>query len=185
MPAKRRPPISVLDVLTIDGWDERQKEFRNLYQTDQIQTIGDISWMSFRRNRQAGHWMTISRENVWGMDLHEELFCQCHKRWRFHQELLFKIQCRWWEACYYTILIALKILISEKTLEQEKLRNERGKRRNGHTRTSLCRTSLYRIGLVGLPLFKGDEIHLRWGFTVKTTVILLKNVFEIIGLDQL
>ena len=34
------------------------------------------------------------------------------------------------------ILIILKILISEKTLEQEKLRNERGKRRNGHTRTS-------------------------------------------------
>ena len=32
-------------------------------------------------------------------------------------------------------LIALKILISEKTLEQEKLMNERGKRRNGHTRT--------------------------------------------------
>ena len=27
-------------------------------------------------------------------------------------------------------------MISEKTLEQEKLRNERGKRRNGHTRTS-------------------------------------------------
>ena len=40
-------------------------------------------------------------------DLHEELFCQCHKRWRFHQELLFKIQC-WCEACYYIILIALK-----------------------------------------------------------------------------
>ena len=117
-------------------------------------------------------------------DLHEELFCQCHKRWRLHQELLFKIQC-WCEACYYIILIALKILIWEKTLEQLKLRNERGKRRNGHTRISLRRTSLYRIGLVGLPLFKCDEIHLRWGFTVKTTVILLKNVFEIIGLDQL
>jgi len=40
---------------------------------------------------------------------------------------------------------------------------------------------LYRIGLVGLPLFKCDEIRLRWGFTVKTTVILLKNVFEIMG----
>ena len=91
----------------------------------------------------------------------------------------------WWEACYYIILIALKILIWEKTLEQLKLRNERGKRRNGHTRISLRRTSLYRIGLVGLPLFKCDEIRLRWGFTVKTTVILLKNVFEIIGLDQL
>ena len=63
MPAKRRLPISVLGVLTIDGWNQRQKEFRNLYQT---QTIGDISWMSFRRNRQAGHRMTISRENVWG-----------------------------------------------------------------------------------------------------------------------
>ena len=36
----------------------------------------------------------------------------------------------------FHILIALKILISEKTLKQEKLRNERGKRRNGHTRTS-------------------------------------------------
>ena len=83
------------------------------------------------------------------------------------------------------ILIALKILTSEKTFEQEKLRNERGKRRNGHTGTSLRRTSLYRIGLVGLPLFKCDEIRLRWGFTVKTTVILLKNVCEIIGLDQL
>ena len=56
------PPVSVLGVLTIDGWDQRQKEFRNLYQT---QTIGDISWMSFRRNQQAGHRMTISRENVW------------------------------------------------------------------------------------------------------------------------
>ena len=55
MPAKRRPPISVLGVLTKDGWDHRQKESRNLYQT---QTIGDIiSWMSFRRNRQAGHQM--------------------------------------------------------------------------------------------------------------------------------
>ena len=32
------------------------------------------------------------------------------------------------------ILIALKILISEKTSEQEKLMNERGMRRNGHTR---------------------------------------------------
>ena len=63
MPAKRRLPISVLGVLTIDGWNQRQKEFRNLYQT---QTIGDISWMSFRQNRQAGHRMTISRENVWG-----------------------------------------------------------------------------------------------------------------------
>ena len=62
MPAKSRPPISVLGVLTIDGWDQRQKEFRNLYQT---QTIGDISWMSFRRNRQAGHRMTISLENDW------------------------------------------------------------------------------------------------------------------------
>ena len=29
-----------------------------------------------------------------------------------------------------------KILISEKTSEQEKLRNERGKTRNGHTRTT-------------------------------------------------
>ena len=37
MPAKRIPPISVLGVLTINGWDERQKEFGNLYQT---QTIG-------------------------------------------------------------------------------------------------------------------------------------------------
>ena len=63
MPAKRRPPISVLGVLTKDGWDHRQKESRNLYQT---QTIGDISWMSFRRNRQAGHRMTISLENDWG-----------------------------------------------------------------------------------------------------------------------
>ena len=51
----------VLGVLTIDGWDQRKKEFRNLYQT---QTIVDISWMSLRRNRQAGHRMTISRENV-------------------------------------------------------------------------------------------------------------------------
>ena len=63
MPAKRRPPISVLGVLTIDGWDQRKKEFRNLYQT---QTIVDIPWISLRRNRQAGHRMTISRENVWG-----------------------------------------------------------------------------------------------------------------------
>ena len=33
------------------------------------------------------------------------------------------------------ILIILKLLISEKTFEQEKLMNERGKRRNRHTRT--------------------------------------------------
>ena len=39
-------------------------------------------------------------------------------------------------------------------------------------------TSSCCIGLVGLPFFKFDEIRLRWVFTVKTTVILLKNVFE-------
>ena len=184
MPAKRRPPISVLGVLTIDGWDQRQKEFRSLlYQT---QTIGDISLMSFRRNRQEGHQMTISRENVWGTCMRNysvsvindgdsiKSFCS---KYNVDEKHVIKL--------YYIILIALKILIWEKTLEQLKLRNERGKKRNGHTRISLRRTSLYRIGLVGLPLFKCDEIHLRWGFTVKTTVILLKNVFEIIGLDQL
>jgi len=61
MPAKRRPPVSVLGVLTTDGWDPREKEFNNLYQT---QTIRDISWMSIRRNRQAGPRMTIPQENV-------------------------------------------------------------------------------------------------------------------------
>ena len=54
-------PISVLGVLTIDGSDQKRREFRNLCQT---KTILDISWMSIKRNRQAGHQMTISRENV-------------------------------------------------------------------------------------------------------------------------
>ena len=56
--AYRRPPISVLAVLTIAGWDQRQKEFRNLYQA---QTIGDISWMPIRRNRHARHRMTPAK----------------------------------------------------------------------------------------------------------------------------
>ena len=58
--------------------------------------------------------------------------------------------------------------------------------KNGGNKTRFARrTSLYRIGLVGLLLFKCDEIRLHCGFTVKTTVILQKNVFEfIIGLDQ-
>ena len=43
------------------------------------------------------------------------------------------------------ILIALNILISEKTFEQEKLRNERGKRRDGHTRTSNGTASVLRV----------------------------------------
>ena len=43
------------------------------------------------------------------------------------------------------ILIILKILISEKTLDLEKLRNERGERRNGHTRTSNGTTPLLRV----------------------------------------
>ena len=71
MPAKSRPPISVHGVLTIDGWDQKQKEFRNLYQT---QTIGDISWMSLGRNRQAGHWATLDDylPRKWLKDLHDE-----------------------------------------------------------------------------------------------------------------
>ena len=69
MPAKRRPSVSVLGVLTIDGWDQRQKELRNLYQT---QTIGDISWMSFRRNRQAGHTPDDYPPRKCLKDLHEE-----------------------------------------------------------------------------------------------------------------
>ena len=32
--------------------------------------------------------------------------------------------------------------------------------------------------LVGFPFFKCDEIRLSWVLTVKTTVILLKNIFE-------
>ena len=56
--AYRRPPISVLAVLTIAGWDQRQKEFRSLYQA---QTIGDISWMPIRRNRHARHRMTPAK----------------------------------------------------------------------------------------------------------------------------
>ena len=62
----------LLHALTIVGWDQRQKEFRSLFQT---QTIGDISWMSIRRNRQAGHRMTPEKMFeglVWGR------FRQCH-----------------------------------------------------------------------------------------------------------
>ena len=41
-------------------------------------------------------------------------------------------------------------------------------------------TSLYRIGLVRHLFFKCDEISLRWVFTVKTAVILLKGIFEFV-----
>ena len=75
MPAKRRPPISVLGVLTIDGWDQRKKEFRNLYQT---QTIVDISWMSQTESTGRTPDDYLPRKCL--KDLHEELFCQCHKR---------------------------------------------------------------------------------------------------------
>ena len=51
----------VLGILTTDGWDQKQREFHNLCLT---QTILDIPWMSIRRNRQAGHRMTIQQENV-------------------------------------------------------------------------------------------------------------------------
>ena len=61
------------------------------------------------------------------------------------------------------ILIILKILISEKTLEQEKLRNERGKRRNGHTRTSN-----------GTPLLTSGKIE-------KFTVYLKEHGLTTIG----
>ena len=37
------------------------------------------------------------------------------------------------------------------------------------------RTSLFRIGLVGLPLFKCDEIRLRWGFTSSEKYLWIHN----------
>ena len=49
--------------------------------------------------------------------------------------------------------------------------------RGNKTRFSL-QTSLYRFGSVGLPFFKCDEMGIRWVFTVQTSVILLKNIFE-------
>ena len=64
MPVKsqeKKVPISVPGVLTIDGSVQKRKEFRNLYQ---IQTILDISWISIRRNRRAGHQMITFQENV-------------------------------------------------------------------------------------------------------------------------
>ena len=64
MPVKsqeKKVPISVPGVLTIDGSVQKRKEFRNLYQT---QTILDISWISIRRNRRAGHQMITFQENV-------------------------------------------------------------------------------------------------------------------------
>ena len=52
---EKEVPMSVLGVLAIDGSAQKRREFRNLCQT---QTILDISWMSIKRNRQAGHQMT-------------------------------------------------------------------------------------------------------------------------------
>ena len=37
---------------------------------------------------------------------------------------------------------------------------------------------LYRIGLVRHLFFKCDKMSLRWVFSVKTAVILLKGIFE-------
>ena len=39
-------------------------------------------------------------------------------------------------------------------------------------------TNLYRIGLVRHLFFKYDKMSLRWVFSVKTAVILLKGIFE-------
>ena len=44
-------------------------------------------------------------------------------------------------------------------------------------------TSLYHIGLVGHPFFKCDEMRLRWVFTVKTAVTLLKSIFEFMFIE--
>ena len=132
MPAKRRPPISVLGVLTIDGWDQRQKEFRNLYQT---QTIGDISWMSFRRNRQAGHTPDDYPPRKCLKDLREE-----HSVSVINDGDTIKSFCSKYNVDEKHVITyinrALKILIPQKTFEHEKIGNERGKRRNRHTRTS-------------------------------------------------
>ena len=133
MPAKRRPPISVLGVLTKDGWDHRQKESRNLYQT---QTIGDIiSWMSFRRNRQAGHTPDDYPPRKCLKDLHEE-----HSVSVINDGDTIKSFCSKYNVDEKHVITyinrALKILIPEKTFEHEKMGNERGKRRNRHTRTS-------------------------------------------------
>ena len=133
MPAKRRPSISVLGVLTIDTWVGSETErtpqpvsdpnnrghFMDVFQTESTGRT-HTGWLSSEKMFEGLAWGT---------------FCQCHKRWRHHQELLFKIQC-WWEACFKYINRALKILIPEKTFEHEKMGNERGKRRNRHTRTS-------------------------------------------------
>ena len=52
-------------VLTRNGWDQRQKEFRNLYQT---QTIADTS---DGIDREAGHWDDYLQRKCL-KDLHEE-----------------------------------------------------------------------------------------------------------------
>ena len=49
---------------------------------------------------------------------------------------------------------------------------------NRGNNTRFARRRGYRIGLIGLPFFKCDKMRLRWGFTLQTAVVPLKNIFE-------